>query len=92
MKLKNTIYTDQTGKFRVRSLSGKLYIFLTYCYDSNAILVRLLSSKLGPELVEKLEEIYEYLTQRRYKPNHQILDNETSNLMKNFLKKHNVTF
>ena len=44
LDLKNTIYTNQTGKFRVRSIGGFNYIMITYSYDTNAILVRLLKS------------------------------------------------
>ena len=60
--LKNTIYTDQTGKFRVRSISGANYIMVTYSYDTNAILVRLLCNRTGGELYNITTNIYEYLT------------------------------
>lgn len=54
-KFENTMYTDQTRKFKYRSKREHNYIFLTYCYDTNSILVILLKSKKGLELVEKLE-------------------------------------
>ena len=34
-----TIYSDQTGRFPVRSYSGKNYIFVAYIYSKNAILL-----------------------------------------------------
>ena len=40
--LKNTIYADQIGKFRVKSIGGYNYIIITYSYDTNTMLVRLL--------------------------------------------------
>ena len=90
--LKDTIYTDQTGKFRVRSIGGYNYIMVTYSYDSNAILVRPLKTRGGSELVEAVQSIHQYLAQRGYKPKHHIMDNETSTQMKNYMKSENVIF
>ena len=36
----------------------------------------------GKKVVDKSSEIHEYLEERSYKPNHQFLDNETSQKMK----------
>ena len=90
--LKNTIYTDQTGKFRVRSISGANYIMITYSYDTNAILVRPLRNRTGRDLCNATTNIHEYLTTRGYKPNHQMLDNEASLQLKEYLHKNNVNF
>lgn len=73
-KFDDTIYTDQTGKFTHRSKRGYNYIFLMHCYDANTILERALKSKKESELVGRLEEIDEYLMDRGYKPQYQILD------------------
>ena len=35
----HTIYSDLTGKFPIWSYKGNQYIFLTYVYDANEILV-----------------------------------------------------
>ena len=83
---KDTIYTDQTGKFRVRSIGGYNYILVTYSYDSNAILARPLKSKSGNELVETVASIHQYLAERGFKPKHYIMDNETSSQMKSYMK------
>ena len=40
-----TIYTDLTGRFPVQSFQGHQYIFCTYVYDANAILVCPLKSR-----------------------------------------------
>jgi len=92
MDIHNTIYIDQTGKFSYSSKRGNNYIFITYSYDSNAILVRPLKNRKGPELLSKLEEIHNYLQDRGFKPLHQFLDNETSNEMKRFLKERKVNY
>ena len=86
------MYTDQTGKFTCTSKRGNNYLFVTYAYDENAILVRLLKSRKGKELVDKLSEVNEYLEERGYKPNHQFLENKTSQEMKSYLKGKKVTF
>ena len=39
LDLNHTIYTDQTGKFNVRSIRGHNHMMITCCYDSNCILV-----------------------------------------------------
>jgi hypothetical protein len=88
----DTIYTDQTGKFKYRSKKGYNYIFITYSYDTNAILVRPIKSRKASELLLTLQEIHSYLANRGFKPKHQILDNETSMLVTNFLKTSNVSF
>ena len=90
--LKDTIYTDQTGKFRVRSIAGNNYVMVTYSYDANAILVRPLKTRGGKELVEAVQSIHQYLSQRGYKPKHHIMDNETSIQMKNYMKSENIIF
>ena len=58
---------------------------ITYSYDTNAILIRPLRNRTGSELVKTTISIYDYLTARRYKPNHQMLDNEASTKMKQYL-------
>ena len=67
MKLNNINYTDQTGKFAVRSIRGYSYILITYYYDSNVILVRLLQSKKGVKLLETIKNMHSYLSLRDFK-------------------------
>jgi len=86
LNLKNTIYTDQTGKFNVRSIREFQYILVTYSYDANAILVRPLRTRKGIELLEVIKSIHTYLQQRGYQPKHQVLDNEASLALKAYLK------
>ena len=72
--------------FNVWSVREYNYILLTYCYDANTILVCPLWSRKGSDLAKTIEELHSYLTECRYKLAHQILDNETSTALKNFLK------
>ena len=57
--IRDTIYTNQTGKFTYTSKREHNYLFITYAYDVNAILVRPLKTRKGKELVDKLSEIHE---------------------------------
>lgn len=42
--IEGTIYTNNTGKFPVRSIENVIYIFLLYNFNSNAILVKTLKT------------------------------------------------
>ena len=92
LSFNDTIYTDLTGRFSCKSKRGYQYVFITYSYDSNAILARPLKSRKASEILEVLTEVHEYLSLRGFKPQHQILDNEISSLVSNFLKSSSVKF
>ena len=78
MDLDETTCSDQTGKFPCTSSRGNKYLMIVYCYDANAILMRPLKNRKSEELTKKLEEIFEYLTERGFKPKFHIMDNEAS--------------
>ena len=65
---------------------------ITYCYGANTILARSLRSRKGSELLEIIKGINQYLELREHKPNHQILDNESSTALKDYLNTHNMSF
>ena len=46
------VYTDQTGRFTVRSSAGNQYILVLYDYDSNAILTEAIKTRQGHELLK----------------------------------------
>ena len=46
------VYTDQTGRFPVRSSAVNQYILVLYDYDSNAILTEAIKTRQGPELLK----------------------------------------
>ena len=76
----------------MQSIRGYNYALITCCYDANGTLVWPLKSRKGSELVQTIEGIYAYLTDRGCKPAHQILDNEISTSLCDFLKDNKVTF
>ena len=81
-----TIYSDQTGRFPVRSYSGKNYIFVAYVYSKNAILLRPLSARNDDNMVTTFQELYAYLGERGIKPRLHVLDNECSKAIKSFIR------
>ena len=50
-KQNGTIYTNGTGDFPVRSFTRMPYMLVTYCYDSNAILVEPIKNLTDEEMV-----------------------------------------
>ena len=50
----------------------------THCYDANAILLRPIKNRTGNELSKTLEDAFDYLTERGYKPKFHIMDNEAA--------------
>ena len=79
--VRDTIYTDQTGKFTCTSKGGHNNLCLRCkCHFSSTF-----KTRKGKELVDKLSKIHEHLEERGHKPNHHFLDNETSQEMKSYL-------
>ena len=92
MNFKDTICTDLIGKFKCKSKRGYQYIFLTYGYDSSTIIVQPLKSGKLSEILKVLQEVHKYLSSRGFKLHYQILDNEISTQVSNYLKASDVTF
>lgn len=76
IELDETTCSDQTGKFPCILSRGNRYLMVVYCYDANAILLQLIKNITGGESTKKLEDVFDYLTQRGFKPKFHILDNE----------------
>ena len=85
----NTIYSDATGKFPVPSYHGNRYIMVVYVYEANAILVRPMVNREKETIVATFTDIYDYLTKRKFTPKLHVLDNECSNILKDFIQKEN---
>ena len=76
------IATDQTGRFPTTSSRGSTYVFILYCYDSNAILAEPIKSRSQHEILQAYKKLHQELTTRGHRPQLQRLDNEASNLLK----------
>eukprot|EP00804_Cyclotella_cryptica_P016130 CCRYP_004246-RA/>CCRYP_004246-RA protein AED:0.35 eAED:0.35 QI:0/0/0/0.75/1/1/4/0/1339 len=72
------LYTDDMGRFPIRSRSGNQYIMLAYHCDSNAILVEPFQSRHDRHRIAAHGRIMTRLRDRDHPIEHQILDNEAS--------------
>ena len=86
------IYTDQTGRFPVRSSAGNQYILFLYDYDSNAILTEALKTRQGPELLKAYANIIQYLQDRGFHTRVHWLDNEASDTMKTYNQTNHIKY
>jgi hypothetical protein len=82
----NTLYTDLTGKFPVKSFHGNHMVFVAYAYGPNAILARPMRNRSDAEMVKAYTDVYEYLENRGFKPRFNVSDNECSKTIKRYIR------
>jgi hypothetical protein len=86
------LYTYMTGKFRVRSSKGNLYVMVCYVYDCNYFKVLPMKSWSSSEWVKAYDHIHQELTAKGFKPKLQTLDNEASAALKHFFTANDVEY
>ena len=84
--MKNTIYSDQTGKFPVKSRVGNRYIMIMVEIDSNAILVTPVRDHTDQQLRNAYLTLLKRVKDAGMQIKKHILDNECSNAMKEVIK------
>ena len=72
------LYTDDTGRFPIRSRKGNQYIMIAYHCDSNTILTAPFKTKSDKHRIEAYNSIMKRIKARGHKVDLQILDNECS--------------
>ena len=82
-----TIYTDLSGRFPTRSYRNMQYIFVAYAYQPNAIILEPMKSRESTSMVEAFQNVYEYLKKCGHKPKLNVMDNECSKAVKDYLQK-----
>ena len=85
-----TIYTDLCGRFPVTSYRFMQYMFVEYIYKCNSILMRPMKGRIDKDMVEVFQDIYDYLRERDLTPALDVMDNEYSKAIKNFIQKEKV--
>ena len=83
---RETIFTDQTGKFPTRSQRGNKYIMVMVEIDSNAILVEPMTSRKDAEMIRAYDALLSRLRRAGIVPIKHVLDNEISDNMKEHIK------
>lgn len=86
------IHTDQTGKFPVQSKSGNNYLLVLYAYDANYIHAEPLKNRLAGSILEAYQRAHATLVKAGLRPKLQRLDNECSEILKEYLHEQNVDF
>ncbi len=86
------VFSDQTGKFTPTSVSGNCYMMVIYVYDCNAILAEAMPNRTKESMVAAYQQIHTKLCSCGFKPQLQRLDNEASQLLKDFLYDNNIDF
>eukprot|EP00956_Cyclotella_meneghiniana_P000517 scaffold565_cov22-Cyclotella_meneghiniana.AAC.2 len=80
-----TLYTDQTGAFPVVLYKGNKLMFVAYEYRSNAIIAKPIRSNSDESLVAAFKEVYEYLSDKGFKPKLNVMDNQCSKAVQKYL-------
>ena len=65
---KETIYTDQTGAFPVRSRNGNRYIMIMCEMDSNAIMSKAMKDRASGEIIKAYQKLIQQLNKAKIYP------------------------
>ena len=84
--VRETIYSDQTGQFPTRSLSGNKYIMVMVDIDSSGILVEPMKSRKDAEMIRAYQTLMLRLKRASIVPKKHVLDNEVSEAMKELIR------
>jgi hypothetical protein len=76
--IRETIFSDQTGKFPTQSQRGNKYIKVLVEIDSNAILVEPMKSRNDNKMIRAYDVLVKQLKNAGVQPKKHVLDNEIS--------------
>ena len=89
---KETIYSDQTGAFPVRSRKGNRYIMVMCEMDSNAILSEAMRDRSSGEMIRAYRVLLGRVRRAGLKPKKHVLDNECSAELKEAISSNEMTY
>ncbi|KAL7527518.1 hypothetical protein ACHAWF_002206 [Thalassiosira exigua] len=84
--VRETLFSDQTGQFPKRLLSGNRYLVVTVKIDSSAILIEPIKSRSDDELTRAYRSIMRQLNRANVFPKKHVMDNEVSEKMKDMIR------
>jgi hypothetical protein len=79
------VHTDQTGAFPVTSTRGIKYVFILYDYDSNSIHPIPIKNRSAESILEAYQKAHNKLVQAGLCPKLHRLDNECSQILKDYM-------
>ena len=86
------IYSDQTGRVTIVSRKDSEYAMIVNEYNSNHIHGEPITSRNASDLTKVYEKLHKTFTSRGLHTQLHIIDNECSNLFKNFMTKFDENF
>jgi len=86
------VHTDQTGRFPIPSSAGNNYVMVLYDYDSNSILAEPLKDRKANTILAAYKVLHARLCAAGCKPRLQRLDNECSDILKEFMSDQDIDF
>lgn len=86
------VYSDSTGPFLVPSSRGNRYLLVVYHYGNNFIFAEPMPSRTAEQILRAYQRVHGQLMSRNMKPQLKIMDNKASSILKEYLRKENVTY
>ena len=90
--LERKMYTDQTGRFPVRSYCGNQYIMVLVELDGNAIMVEAMQNQTSGEMIRAYQTLVDRLKECGIEPKMHIWDNECSAEFKKQIKNNKMEY
>jgi hypothetical protein len=88
----NEIHSDQTGRFITPSSTGNNYMMIVYDYDSNHIFIEPFKNRTAKCLLAAYQVLHTRLCRAGLKPRLQRLDNECSEMLKEFMQAQDIDY
>ena len=86
------IFTDQTGRFIVPASTGNTQLFILYDYDSNSIHAEPMPNKTAGSILTAYKNVHNMLVKAGLRPQLQRLNNECSEVLKEYMVDQGVDF
>ncbi|KAL7546926.1 hypothetical protein ACHAWF_010250 [Thalassiosira exigua] len=84
-EVRETLFSDQTGQFPNRSISGNRYIMVAVEINSSVILFELIKNRTDAKLMRAYRSIMLWLRWANVMPKKHVLDNKISEAMKSLI-------
>lgn len=78
-------FSDQTGRFFIPSSTGNNYVFIMYDYDSNSIHAEAMPNRSAKAHVQAYTTVHNRLVKAGLRPQLHMLDNECSDLLREYI-------
>ena len=85
-KISGVVYNDLAGQFPFMSIDGSVCFFVL-CHYKKTILVKPIANPDNRSIFEAYKEVFESLEAKGYKPKMNVMDNQATKYIKQFLTK-----